>query len=109
MTARHTHPRCNTPPGRSYVGSALVFVSYFSVAENLANQSTQLVLLISSAAWGDAVAAALERHVGKRYVIVSRQQGPRGNKPVKTMRINDRVLTLNEYDAERDESVILEF
>lgn len=80
-----------------------------SVAENLANQSTQLVLLISSAAWGDAVAEALERHVGKRYVIVSRQQGPRGNKPVKTMRIDDRVLTLNEYDAERDESVILEF
>lgn len=79
-----------------------------SVAENLANQSTQLVLLLSSAAWGDAVAEALDAHVAKRYVIISRQQGPRGNKPVKTMRIGTRTITLNEYEAERDESVILE-
>lgn len=79
-----------------------------SVAENLADQSTQLVLLLSSAAWGDAVAAALNPHIGKRYVLISRQQGSRGDKPVKTMRIGDRTITLNEYETERDESVIEE-
>ncbi len=79
-----------------------------SVAKNLASQSTQLVLLLSSAAWGESVSNALRDHVGKRYVLVSRESGPRGEKPVKTMTLNGNLLTLNEYDAERDESVIME-
>lgn len=79
-----------------------------SVAENLASQSTQLVLLLSSAAWGESVAKALQGHVGKRYMLVSKESGQRGRKPVKTMTLAGKVLTLNEYDAERDESVILE-
>ena len=79
-----------------------------SVARNIAAQATQLVLLISSAAWSDGVAAALDPHVGRRYVLISRQSGPRGKKPVKTMVIGGKKITLNEYDAERDESVIRE-
>ena len=79
-----------------------------SVAENLANQSTQLVLFLSSAAWGESVAAALEGRVKKRYMLVSREAGPRGNKPVKTMMLAGKQLTLNEYGAERDESVLVE-
>lgn len=79
-----------------------------SVAENLASQSTQLVLLLSSAAWGESVSKALQGHVGKRYMLVSRESGPRGKKPVKTMTLGGKVLTLNEYDAERDESMIVE-
>lgn len=79
-----------------------------SVAENLASQSTQLVLLLSSAAWGESVAKALQGHVGKRYMLVSKEAGPRGKKPVKTMTLAGKLLTLNEYDAERDESVIVE-
>ncbi len=79
-----------------------------SVAENLANQSTQLVLFLSSAAWGDSVATALDGRVKKRYMLLSRESGPRENKPVKTMVLNAKQLTLNEYGADRDESVILE-
>jgi DNA sulfur modification protein DndD len=79
-----------------------------SVAENLATQSTQLVLLLSSAAWGESVAKALQGHVGKRYMLVSKEAGPRGKKPVKTMTLAGKLLTLNEYDAERDESLIVE-
>jgi DNA sulfur modification protein DndD len=67
-----------------------------------------LVLLLSSAAWGEGVAKALDPYVGKRYVLLSRQEGPRGNKPVKTMMLGKRTITLNEYDADRDESVIME-
>jgi DNA sulfur modification protein DndD len=79
-----------------------------SVAENLAKQTSQLVLLLSSAGWGDAVANALNPHIGKRYVIISRQAGPRGSKPIKTQAINGQVINLNEFDCERDESVIKE-
>ncbi len=79
-----------------------------SVASNLACQSTQLVLLLSSAAWGESVAKALQGHVAKRYMLVSKETGPRGNKPVKTMILAGKKLTLNEYDTERDESAIVE-
>ena len=41
-------------------------------------------------------------------MLVSRQEGPRGSKPVKTMTLGKRTITLNEYDADRDESVIME-
>ena len=79
-----------------------------SVAQNLATQTTQLVLLLSSAGWGEGVARALNPHVGRRYALISRQAGPRGEKPLKTMMINGKQLALNEYGSERDESVILE-
>lgn len=79
-----------------------------SVAENLANQSSQLILLLSSAAWGDAVANALEPHVGRRYVLISHQAGERGNKPVKSMKISGKTIPLNKYETERDESVVME-
>jgi DNA sulfur modification protein DndD len=79
-----------------------------SVAENLANQSSQLILLLSSAAWGDSVEKALNPHIGRRYVLISHQAGPRGNKPIKTMKLNGKTIPLNKYETERDESVVLE-
>lgn len=79
-----------------------------SVAENLASQSSQLILLLSSAAWGDSVATALGPHIGRRYVLISHQVGPRGSKPIKTMEIDGKTIALNKYETERDESVILE-
>ena len=79
-----------------------------SVAKNLAAQANQLVLLISSAAWSEGVATALDPFVGRRYVLISRQAGMRGNKPVKMMSIAGKQIVLNEYGTERDESVILE-
>ena len=79
-----------------------------AVAQNLASQTTQLVLMLSSAGWGEGVADTLNPHVGQRYALISRQKGPRGDKPLKKMSLDGRELTMNEYDAERDESVILE-
>jgi DNA sulfur modification protein DndD len=79
-----------------------------SVARNLGKQSTQLVLMLSSAAWGEKVAEALDGQVGKRYLIVSHESGARGEKPVKTLRVKDAVYTLNHYDAPRTESTIQE-
>jgi DNA sulfur modification protein DndD len=79
-----------------------------SVARNLAKQSTQLVLMLSSAAWGEKVAEALEGQVGKRYLIVSHESGPRGEKPIKTLQIHGNMYPLNHYDAGRAESTIVE-
>ena len=79
-----------------------------SVARNLAAQTSQLVLLLSSAAWGPAVSKALDPYVGKRYVIVSKQAGPQDQKPLSKMTLGNQEILLNEYDAERDESVIME-
>jgi len=79
-----------------------------SVASNLAKQSTQLVLMLSSAAWGAKVSDALDPEVGKRYLIVSHESGPRGEKPVKTLQVKGKSYILNHYDAPRTESTIVE-
>jgi DNA sulfur modification protein DndD len=75
-----------------------------SVTKNLAAQTTQLVLMVSSANWGDKVSESLEPYVGQRYLIVSKSAGARGDKPIKTMKIGHTTHVLNAYDAERDES-----
>lgn len=79
-----------------------------SVAKNLALQTTQLVLMISSAAWGDKVAAALDGVIGKRYLIISQESGPQGSKPVKPLNIGGKEYLLNSYDAERTQSILQE-
>jgi DNA sulfur modification protein DndD len=79
-----------------------------SVARNLATQTTQLVLMISSAAWGEKVANALEPVVGKRYLIVSHESGAQGDKPIKRLHLKGADYQLNHYGAERTESTFVE-
>ncbi|MEI8304089.1 MAG: AAA family ATPase [Burkholderiales bacterium] len=79
-----------------------------SVARNLATQTTQLVLMISSAAWGEKVEAALDPVVGKRYLIVSHESGAQGDKPIKRLRLKGADYQLNYYGAERTESTFVE-
>jgi DNA sulfur modification protein DndD len=79
-----------------------------SVARNLAAQTTQLVLMISSAAWGEKVESAVKSYVGKRYLIVSKEAGPQGDKPVKRLMIRGKEHVLNEYGAPYAESVFEE-
>jgi DNA sulfur modification protein DndD len=79
-----------------------------SVARNLASQATQLVLMISSAHWSKSVAESLAPQVGKRYLIVSKEAGPQGNKPLKTLTLDGVRHELNAYGAERSESVFVE-
>ncbi len=79
-----------------------------SVAKNLSAQATQLVLMISSAHWSQSVSEALTPQVGKRYLIVSKESGPQGNKPIKTLTLEGVRHELNAYGAERSESVFVE-
>jgi DNA sulfur modification protein DndD len=75
-----------------------------SVTKNLAAQTTQLVLMLSSANYGEKVSQALESYVGRRYLIVSKSSGEQGDKPIKTMQIGHTTYQLNSYGAERNES-----
>jgi archaellum component FlaC len=79
-----------------------------SVARNLAAQTTQLVLMISSAAWGEKVESAVKPYVGKRYLIVSKEAGLQGDKPIKHLMIRGKKHVLNEYGAPYPESVFEE-
>jgi len=79
-----------------------------SVARNLAAQTTQLVLMISSAAWGEKVESAVKSYVGKRYLIVSKEAGPQGDKPIKRLMIKGKEHVLNEYDKPYAESIFEE-
>lgn len=79
-----------------------------SVAKNLASQSNQLVLMVSSGSWGQGVSDALSPYIGKEYLIISKEEGSKGDKPLKRMVIRGKEVELNVYDAERTESVIEE-
>lgn len=79
-----------------------------TVAKNVATQTSQVVLLISSAGWSARVAEALGPFIGRRYALISRQAGPRDAKPIKTMEVNGKILELNEFDSIRDDSTVVE-
>jgi hypothetical protein len=61
--------------------------------------------MISSAAWGEKVESAVKSYVGKRYLIVSREAGSQGDKPIKRLMIQGKEHVLNEYGASFAESV----
>ena len=83
-----------------------------SVAENLAAQTTQLVLMVSTAAWQKQVQDALEQYMGKEYLIVSHSAGGQNYeghmKPIKQIHLNGVIHDLNKYDCEREESIFEE-
>jgi DNA sulfur modification protein DndD len=83
-----------------------------SVAQNLAAQTTQLVLMVSTAAWQKQVQNALDPYMGKEYLIVSHSAGGQDYeghlKPIKQIHLGGVVHDLNRYDCERDESIFKE-
>jgi DNA sulfur modification protein DndD len=78
------------------------------VAKNLAVQTTQLILMISSAHWDTAVERNLKETTGKRYLFISNDVGARGDKPLKVITIANREYPMNIYDADVDGSSIEE-
>ncbi len=86
--------------------SALDPVYQSSVAANLAKQSSQLILLVSSASWDSPVANVLSPHVGSQYALISMESGPRGEKPQKPAIIKGAEIIMNYYDQERTETVL---
>lgn len=100
----------------SPVVAPLIFDAPFSVndatyrkniAKNLSEQASQLVMLFDSDKWNAGMSAELGSRVGKYYTLISRARGP-AKDIRKTMNINGKIIVLNEYDGERDESVCIE-
>jgi DNA sulfur modification protein DndD len=77
------------------------------VAKNLASQTTQLILMISSAHWDTAIEDSLKSSTGKRYLFVSNDMGPRGAKPIKSITIDRKEYAMNAYEADSDGSTIV--
>jgi DNA sulfur modification protein DndD len=78
-----------------------------NIAKNLSEQASQLIILFDSDKWNAGMAAELGNRVGKYYTLISRARGQ--SKDIsKTMNINGRIIALNEYEGERDESVCIE-
>jgi len=77
-----------------------------SVARNLSEQSTQLILLTGH--WGDGIESAINGVTGRRYLLLSRASGPQGDKPITSVSIKGEQHILNSFDEERTESVIKE-
>jgi DNA sulfur modification protein DndD len=78
------------------------------VAKTLAGQTTQLILMISSAHWTQKVEANLRASTGKRYLFISHNTDPQNSKLVKTILIGDVHYAMNVYDAEVNCSFIEE-
>lgn len=71
------------------------------IATNLANLSSQLILFFDSDKWDTELSALLLGKVGKFYTLVSHAKGEEKSTK-KRMRINDKIIDLNRYGAERD-------
>lgn len=77
------------------------------IAKNLAELASQLVFLFDSDKWNSELSNLLSGKLGKFYIIVSRAKGAK--KPEnKSIFYNGKSYSLNEYDAERDESICKE-
>jgi wobble nucleotide-excising tRNase len=79
-----------------------------SVVKNLADNVDQLVLMGSSAAWGDSVEDALKPFIGKQYLVISRARGQQDEKSFKSITVGNKTYQLNEYESERNDSYIQE-
>ena len=78
-----------------------------NIAKNLSDQASQLVILFDSDKWNAGMAAELANRIGKYYTLISRARGQSKNIS-KTMSINGKIIALNEYGGERDESICIE-
>ena len=76
-------------------------------AINIAEHSTQCVLMFDADKWRGELAQELTQRLGKFYVLVSRARGPIKD-VIKTLKITGRTIRLNEYQCQRDESEIVE-
>jgi DNA sulfur modification protein DndD len=77
------------------------------IANNLAELASQLIFLYDSDKWDNELSKLLTDRVGKFYILVSRAKGEQ-KETLKTIRMKNKVINLNEYNATRDDSVCIE-
>jgi hypothetical protein len=77
------------------------------IANNLTQLASQLIFLFDSDKWDTELSKLLSSRVGKFYTLVSRAKGER-KETIKTIRLKNKVINLNEYNSERDDTVCVE-
>jgi DNA sulfur modification protein DndD len=77
------------------------------IANNLTELASQLIFLFDSDKWDTELSKLLSGRVGKFYTLVSRAKGEQ-KETIKTLRIKNKTISLNEYNSERDDTICLE-
>ncbi len=77
------------------------------IANNLTELASQLIFLFDSDKWDAELSKLLTSRVGKFYTLVSRAKGER-KETIKTIRLKNNVINLNEYNSQRDDTVCVE-
>jgi len=77
------------------------------IANNLTELASQLIFLFDSDKWDAELSKLLSGRVGKFYTLVSRAKGEQ-KETIKTLRIKNKTISLNEYNSERDDTICLE-
>ena len=74
------------------------------IANNLSELASQLIFLFDSDKWDAELSKLLSGRVGKFYTLVSRAKGEKKD-TIKTLRIKNKTISLNEYNSERDDTI----
>jgi DNA sulfur modification protein DndD len=77
------------------------------IANNLTELASQLVFLFDSDKWDSELSTLLADRVGKFYTLISRAKGG-AKETVKSIRIKNDLIYLNEYNSDRDDTVCVE-
>jgi DNA sulfur modification protein DndD len=77
-----------------------------TTAAFLPERSEQLVLLLSSSHWKGTVDEVVRSKIGKEYVLVSKRQDSKGNKPEDIIQIGKKKIKQSVYGQERDQTKV---
>jgi hypothetical protein len=78
-----------------------------SISQNLAEQASQLILLIDSSKWDQTMSDLLSEKIGKYYYFIAKAKGEK-KEILKTVSIKNNLYNLNEYQSARNETICVE-
>ena len=79
-----------------------------ATAKFVPEMAPQVVLLVSSSQGKAEVLASVEGTVGKEYVLIAENTGPRGDKPQDFATINGKRMATTLFNRDRDQTMIQE-
>ena len=71
-------------------------------AEFVPNMASQVVLLVSSSQGDQSVLSALKPYIGKEYVLISENTGPRGPKPDDAIVLGGKRISTSLYNCKKN-------
>jgi hypothetical protein len=74
----------------------------------IANMAEQIALFVSSSQGSPDVLDSLSERVGKEYVLISENRGPRNNKPLEKLHLKGHTFETSLFGCEKDMTRIVE-